>query len=239
MFEAKEVKQNTVSARGQVPLSSLLQIYDVKNAKIRILFVGNSITYHAPKPEIGWFGRWGMAASCEKNDYVHQVVNMLETHYGKVGYGVAQLAQWEITFDEKSQEWKDNYCGMESFDADVAVIRMGENIPDTKLELTNVESYIEDMITFFGKGCKQIIVTDCFWKREKLDNLLKKICDDNGYTFCQLSDLYENSKVMAFGQFEHHGVSLHPSDYGMELIATRIVELINRRYSANHISNSN
>lgn len=227
MFEAKEVKQNTVSARGQVPLSSLLQIYDVEDAKIRILFVGNSITYHAPKPEIGWFGSWGMAASCEKNDYVHRVVNMLETYYGKVGYGVAQLARWEVTFDEKSQEWKDNYCCMESFDADVAVIRMGENIPDTKLELTNVRSNIEDMITFFGKGCKQIIVTDCFWKREKLDNLLKKICEEKEYTFCQLSDLYENRKSMALEQFEHQGVALHPSDYGMELIAKRIVELIN------------
>lgn len=227
MFEAKEVKQNTVSAKGQVPSSSLLQIYDVKDAKIRILFVGNSITYHAPKPEIGWFGSWGMAATCEKNDYVHQVVNMLETQYGKVGYGVAQLAQWELSFDENNK-WKDNYCGIESFDADVAVIRMGENIPGTKLQLANMMSCIEDMIAFFGKECNQVIVTDCFWKREKLDNLLEKICEEKGYTFCQLSDLYENREAMALEQFEHQGVALHPSDYGMELIAKRIVELINK-----------
>lgn len=226
MFEAKEVKQNTVSAKDQLPSSSLLQIYDQPDAKVRILFVGNSITYHAPKPEIGWHGSWGMAASCEENDYVHQTVQMLKKHYGTVGFGVAQLARWELTFDTAGKEWTIPYQNITTLKPDIAVIRMGENIPSDKLALPTIQIYIENMIQFFAVGCRQVIVTDCFWKRERLDELLKRICLKNQYTFCQLSDLYENNKTMALGQFEHEGVALHPSDYGMQLIAERIVNLI-------------
>lgn len=226
MFEAKEVKQNTVSAKDQLPSSSLLQIYDQPDAKVRILFVGNSITYHAPKPEIGWHGSWGMAASCEGNDYVHQTVQMLESHYDTIGFGVAQLAQWELTFDIVRNDWTVPYQNITTLKPDIVVIRMGENIPSDKLALPTIETYIENMIRFFAAGCRQVIVTDCFWKRERLDELLKQICLKNQYTFCQLSDLYENSKTMALGQFEHEGVALHPSDYGMQLIAERIVNSI-------------
>lgn len=226
MSEAKEIKQNTVSAQDQLPGSSLLQIYDKPDAKVRILFAGNSITYHAPKSDIGWLGSWGMAASCEANDYVHQTVAMLKKQYDSVSFGIAQLAQWELTFDTVENDWTVPYQNITALRSDIAVIRMGENIPSDKLELPSIETYIENMIQFFAVGCRQVIVTDCFWKREKLDLVLKQICLKKHYTFCQLSDLYENSKTMALGQFEHEGVALHPSDYGMKLIAERIVELI-------------
>jgi hypothetical protein len=47
----------------------------------RILFLGNSITLHGPKADIGWTGNWGMAASSEDKDYVHLVTSALARAY--------------------------------------------------------------------------------------------------------------------------------------------------------------
>lgn len=226
MYEANEVKQNTVPAENQLQSSSLLQLSSGETPKLKILFVGNSITYHAQKPEIGWLGSWGMAASKAENDYIHQSVKKLKQRYGTVGFGIAQLAEWELHYEDKAAHWQLPYVGIKEFAPDITVIRMGENIPAEKMEQLNPKSYIADMIAFFGNGCRQVIVTDCFWKRDKLDCILKEICDEKGYTFCEISDLYEDKRTMALGEYEHQGVALHPSDYGMERIAERIVEKI-------------
>ena len=56
---------------------------EVESSAIRrILFLGNSITLHGPKADIGWTGNWGMAASAEDKDYVHLVSGALARHTG-------------------------------------------------------------------------------------------------------------------------------------------------------------
>lgn len=220
-------RQNTVPAINQVSQKSLVRICNREGAKLNVLFVGNSITYHEIKSEIGWFGSWGMAASSAEEDYVHQTVKMLEKHFGNVSFAIAQLAQWELTFDAIGEEWKNDYRDIMHFKADVVVIRMGENIPEHKISIA--QNYIHGMINFFSQGCRQIIVTDCFWQRKQLDQMISELCDECGYTYCCISDLQNDERTMALGMYEHEGVAIHPSDYGMRQIARRISEKVNKK----------
>ena len=47
-----------------------------------ILFIGDSITHHAPAPHLGWSGDWGMAASSRDSDYVHRLVARFAAEQG-------------------------------------------------------------------------------------------------------------------------------------------------------------
>ena len=71
MKESEYGSQNTVRTEKQLTGDNPVAVYD-NNGKIKILFAGNSITYHAPLAEIGWSGSWGMAATSKENDFVHR-----------------------------------------------------------------------------------------------------------------------------------------------------------------------
>ena len=98
---------------------------------MNILYLGNSITLHAPAPEIGWHGEWGMAASAPENDYVH-VLNRLISQTGKF---VAYKAE-NIAFVEREPErfCVDSFEKYVKFTPDLIVIRIGENITSKKAE---------------------------------------------------------------------------------------------------------
>ena len=42
--------------------------------KVKIVFIGNSVTLHPPKNDIGWKNNNGMAASIRNKDYVHKTL---------------------------------------------------------------------------------------------------------------------------------------------------------------------
>ena len=83
------IEKNNVSALNQLSEENLFQTFN-NAGKRRFLFVGNSITRHGPKPEIGWENDWGMAASKKENDYVHVTVSMLEKVEGEIDYCIVK-----------------------------------------------------------------------------------------------------------------------------------------------------
>lgn len=71
----------------------------MEKSKPRILFVGNSITRHAPKQEIGWLDDWGMAASSAENDFVHLLMARIKAKLPDAGYMTIQAAGWEREYE--------------------------------------------------------------------------------------------------------------------------------------------
>lgn len=73
--EFDKMNENTVKAENQVNTHTVL--INENGTGQRILFLGNSITLHGPKEEIGWPYNHGMSASKPENDYVHKVIEAL------------------------------------------------------------------------------------------------------------------------------------------------------------------
>jgi len=182
--------------------------------------IGNSITWHSYRPSIGWYGDWGMAASAQENDFVHRLLSMLEERQGATDLCIAQLADWEREY-AKGDAVLSAFSPARDFEADTIVIRLGENMPKDSAPAS--KPYFRQMIRYFiTPKTKRVVLTDCFWQNSAKDEMIREIAHEDGYLFCSLGDLEKDEANMAIGQYEHRGVSLHPSDAGMEQIAKKI-----------------
>ena len=223
-MDSKFGELNTVSADRQLPENQYSQVY-AHNGGTKILFIGNSITKHGTAPQIGWHGNWGMAASEESKDYVHLVVEEMNKT-GCVDYSIAQCSRWERNYNEGEKVLNEYFQSARDFEADVIVVRIGENMQIDGDEV-NCKLNFEKMISFFNKTQKaKVIITNLFWNQTNLNRIIKEIATENNYIFCDISDLERDEKTMALGEYEHEGVSVHPGDYGMKCIAERILYCI-------------
>ena len=220
------IEKNNVSAHQQVQKRNYIEIFD-NGGKINVLFIGNSITRHEPKSEIGWDNDWGMAASSRENDYVHVTVKLLEEKLGKVNYCIANCGEWELNYyqDELLTEWEK----VRNFKADIVIIRIGENILNArdKFKEYPIAPRYAKMVEYFSSNpSAKVVVTDLFWHYEEIDNAIHTVAKEKGYPLVCLNDLGKAEENMAIGQFWHSGVAIHPNDVGMRKIAERIVEKI-------------
>ena len=87
----KCIKKNTVDSSGQIKDSDFVKFHNPNGKGLRVMFVGNSITLHNVKPEIGWFNYCGMAASTAEKDYVH----LLEKRISEKHPDAAFLGLWK------------------------------------------------------------------------------------------------------------------------------------------------
>lgn len=227
MKQTDRMEENTVSAKGQVA-EEVVRGSNEKGGAIKVLFVGNSITLHAPLAEIGWYGNWGMAASCQEKDYVHVAVRMLREKLGEVDFTFVNCAAWEREYWEDDQILE-RFREARDYQADVVVIRIGENSWGVRenFEGKPYAPHFLHMVRYFASNPKAtVIVTDLFWPKEILNGQIYRAVEEGGYPLVTLGDLGVADENMAIGQYEHRGVSVHPNDLGMERIAQRVVDRI-------------
>jgi len=216
-------RENTVSSEKQVS-ELILQSEEVGSP--RILFVGNSITLHGVKPEIGWHWLWGMAASAKEKDYVHQTVRMVREIRPDAGYMIVQLANWERNY-WKNEQVLDQMGAAREYDADIVVIRIGENIREQDLAEHELIPAFEQMIDYFNpSGRAKVIVTSLFWPNPAKEEAIRTAARNQGAEWVDLSHLGMLDEMKAIGLFEHAGVAAHPGDSGMLRIAESIFEIM-------------
>ncbi len=220
-----DLLNNTVSAEGQLKDTQYISFHYEEGAKLKVLFVGNSITRHGVLEEIGWTRDCGMAASCLEKDYVHQVVKGLEEKYGKISYCVTHAVEWERAFD-KDGEVLAQFAPAVAFDADIVILRIGEN---SDVELAKKEDYYEhfDYMAkfFFSERCKKV-VTGLFWRYDPFDLPIERVAKDNGYIYVSIDKYGNMDEMKALTEFWHGGVAKHPNDNGMRAIAEEILKVL-------------
>ena len=212
-------RENTVSAEKQV---SEVVIRSEAEGKPKILFIGNSITLHGVKPDIGWHGLWGMAASARERDYVHQTMRMVHEAAPDAGYMILQAADWERGFWKAPEEFESLRTARE-YGADILVFRLGENVIGDHMRQYDLTAAFEGLIGYLNPtGRAQVIVTDMFWPNPEKDESARKAAKASNARFVSINHLGTQDEMKAVGLFEHVGVAAHPGDLGMLRIAEAI-----------------
>ena len=209
---------NTVPADNQMVNSDVVSFLGNPDAPLKILVLGNSITRHGPSDAIDWHFDWGMAASTPENDYVHRFHTLLRENGKDTYMMIRQAAHWERNF--KQAECLLSYEKEKDFAADLVIFRLGENV-DRK-DFLELKEAIKRLIAYVTPSGATAILTTSFWKNTDRDCALTEAAKELGYPCADIGCTDE--RMMAIGKFTHHGVSIHPGDEGMEMIALRLWE---------------
>ena len=225
MDKYSELEKNTVEARKQLAENSYIRFTNPDGKGKRVIFMGNSITLHGIKEDIGWFNEWGMAASSRENDFVHLCMKMINEKYPDAYFCVVQAAGWEREYNEYNV--REKYALAGEFNPDVIITRLSENIQVDYLEKNPLVPAMEKFQKFLsGDSEPKLIVTSNVFNNKLKDGFLKEYAEKNGVEYVYMNDYMEDKENLA-NEYEHEGVRIHPGDKGMKFIADRIMEKFN------------
>ena len=199
----------------------------------RILFLGNSITLHAPAAEIGWTGNWGMAASAADLDYVH----LLTAEISKATSTKPRTRVRNIADFERGYEKFDIDSSLKpdlEFNPDLVIIAIGENVAElSTLEARDAFSlaFSRLLTAIQSRKPKAIVVRSCFGRNPAKDEILQKSASAVDALFVDISKLADEESNFARSErvIEHAGVAGHPGDKGMRAICDAIFEALRKR----------
>ena len=191
----RELEKNTVDSMGQLSGDALLRSADAKDG-VKVMFVGNSITLHSVRPQIGWHGNWGMAASSEEKDYVHIVQSEIRKRHPDASFCICQVADWERCY-KNGGELLEKYAFARDFGADLIILRFVENCPGDNFDHETFYAELTRLMDYLNPtGKAKFIVTTGFW-RHPGDRELIRYAEDHGYPCVELGDLGTDDRMKA------------------------------------------
>lgn len=218
-----QMGKNTVDSKGQLKESQLVKFDFPENKGTKVMFVGNSMTLHGVREEIGWHGAWGMAASAKEKDYVHVLEQKVLEKDAEASFCICQVSSFERQY-QNGTKTHSLYEAAKNFGADVIVVRFIENCPKDNFDSERFKRELDALIGYLDQTRKaRVIITTGFW-RHPGDEALRAYAAQKGYPCVELGDLGEDDAMKAIGLFEHKGVANHPGDLGMQRMAERIAE---------------
>ena len=223
--EADDLQANPVPAIGQNAKDQ--KAFDAAKKGPRVLFVGNSITLHGPRPQIGWTNNWGMAASARDKDYVHLLQKKIVAEQPEAQCCLLQVAgSFERSFFKADWSCEKNFAWARKFKPDVIVLFFGANVPKdydagtmTPAPARTFGAALETFLDYVDPDKKAfVLMSPGFYIRPKLDAEKAAVAKARGCAVVEMADI-QKSKVA-------HGRYNHPGDLGMQMIADRFWQAI-------------
>ena len=216
--------KNTVESNNQVKKHVFFEGTD--GGSPRVMFLGNSITRHGPKADIGWSGDWGMAASSKDKDYVHICIKYIVEKYPNAFFCIVQGSEWERNY--KNFNFKSLFSAASEFKPDILICCISANIPMVIFEHS---AFIENIGKFHkyltnGKPDTKIIITSSWFNNKEKSAAIKEYAANTHAEYVDISDIFQDKNNLPT-DFWHEGVSVHPGDNGMKIIAERIIRKLN------------
>lgn len=189
-----------------------------------ILILGNSITKHAPRSQVGWYGNWGMAASTESKDFSHIISTALNAPITPVN--ISDFEMSHTVFDLKNLD--------EHFvkTPDLIIIKIGENVlqpTDFDKSFTKFISYIK-----YKTPNAKIVIAGTFWQNDPVNKVMIAESQSRKIPFVNLQQLDTQINKSFIGEdmysvdgskykITDQSVANHPGDVGMKNIAELIL----------------
>lgn len=201
----------------------MLCIASICNAEV-LTCIGNSMTIHLPKADIGWDGSWGMAASSKSTDYCHLIADKISDRKSIAitvnPINISQIENLSIPLDQIKNLNSINY------NSEYIVIYLGDNFKGTSIsEMKAFTERMNYLIQKIDSKRSRVFVLGTWWTRVNVDKLLMDIAIENKITFVSLKGL--SSVESNLGKYKNPiinaGVGAHPNDTGMEKIAEAIM----------------
>ncbi|MBQ3151783.1 MAG: hypothetical protein IJB86_11125 [Clostridia bacterium] len=227
MSDYAQLAKNNVDSENQLKDSDIVRFYNPSGKGVRVMFVGNSMTLHGIKEDIGWHIECGMAASCPENDYVHLMMKEIDRLSVDASYCICQVAQWECNY-ASDEVFCEQIQNARSFSADIIIFRAIENCPTRGFEASVFMSQLHKLLSYLDRDNKaKIVMTTGFW-RHPGDDVIIEYANKNKLPLVLLGDLGDLDEMKALGLFEHIGVANHPGDLGMRCMADRIMSEVKK-----------
>lgn len=191
---------------------------DVSN-NAPLYVIGNSISLHGPLINTGWTGNWGMAASEQKNDFAHKVGKSIKRPVTVINF--SELEQTPLLAIPKI---KDILLHIPS--NAFVIVQLGDNLLPANAK--DFEIGHAQLLKGLSSAHAKICVST-WWARPEKDVILMRNCKNNGFIYVDIGDVRGIPATFGYKgvDYGNAGVTDHPQDFSMKVIAERIIKALN------------
>ncbi len=213
----------------------------------KILFLGNSVTLHPPKPAVQWEYNWGMAASSQDMDFVHRLGRSIEQQTGGAllldprdpaildpdDNGDANVVNFSGPMEIRYTAYDSSTLQQQiAAQPDIVILQFGENIDMGSFDGAKLKSSLQSLMAELRDSSDPHIFVTSYILADndgRIDAVKREVCaeDPSHRVFVDLSNFRHDWTNYAAAEPYYQGnpfILSHPGDKGMKFIADGLFE---------------